>query len=397
MRKMAAFVFSLLIMLACAVQAGGETTADDAREAARRTATVWYLAATYGKSSSQELFSGWQPENFNFDGTLTNENGETVLRFAWMARMFFDTSFDYTPYESVEGDELIYRVPEEIMLETLERYVVCTNLETAILPFYDPASGLFVFAAFGGMGGMLEDTGWTVTAEAGGWRARFVCPDRYREDLSYPEIEDLTLGMTADYRVESLYLRVEPKTIEWKTRPSVLEYAPGDPLNISGAVIRAVHASGASWEVPVTAEMVSGYTPSQGGTQSIRVQYGGQTLTFTVTVKAPQPPTGNTTGSSAPTTEGTGTTTSPVVSDPPETTTPPGTLPPSTNDSRPSGVTDAPAQPESEVSAQTGPVKEEGPPWWVWLVIVAAVVVVGGITAFAVVKWKNRRRYIFRR
>ena len=168
-------------------------------------------------------------------------------------------------------------------------------------------------------------------------------------------------------------------------------------MNISGAVIRAVHASGASWEVPVTAEMVSGYTPSQGGTQSIRVQYGGQTLTFTVTVKAPQPPTGNTTDSSAPTTEGTGTTTSPVVSDPPETTTPPGTMPPSTNDSRPSGVTDAPAQPESEVSAQTGPVKEEGPPWWVWLVIVAAVVVVGGITAFAVVKWKNRRRYIFRR
>ena len=53
MRKMAAFVFSLLIMLACAVQARGETTADDAREAARRTATVWYLAATYGKSSSQ--------------------------------------------------------------------------------------------------------------------------------------------------------------------------------------------------------------------------------------------------------------------------------------------------------------------------------------------------------
>lgn len=52
MRKMAAFVFSLLIMLACAVQARGETTADDAREAARRTATVWYLAATYGKSSS---------------------------------------------------------------------------------------------------------------------------------------------------------------------------------------------------------------------------------------------------------------------------------------------------------------------------------------------------------
>ena len=66
MRKMAAFVFSLLIMLACEVQARGETTADDAREAARRTATVWYLAATYGKSSSQELFSGWQPENFNW-------------------------------------------------------------------------------------------------------------------------------------------------------------------------------------------------------------------------------------------------------------------------------------------------------------------------------------------
>ena len=92
-------------------------------------------------------------------------------------------------------------------------------------------------------------------------------------DLS---IDDVTLVATAK--------AVTGITI--KSAPAKTEYVQGQSLDPTGAEITAAYNDGTAAEVPVTADMVSGFDPTKAGTQTLTVTYEGETVTFQVNVAA---------------------------------------------------------------------------------------------------------------
>ncbi len=61
-------------------------------------------------------------------------------------------------------------------------------------------------------------------------------------------------------------------------------YKYGESLNLSGLTLTVVRPSGTTPNVPVTANMVSGYNPNTLGNQTITITYGDKTATYTVNV-----------------------------------------------------------------------------------------------------------------
>jgi len=288
----------LLINSSFFVSAAGETEKTSAKEAlniANRTVKLWYCATTFGKPINS-VFENWQPENFNFKGAVNKDNQSTILRFAWASRMFFDQDFDYGQYEIQGGshiEDLLYRVPKNIMLETVKKYVVCPNLSIEQLPFYDNATDAFVFTSFGGFGGGVSDKYWSITKKSNGnWLAKYAQPGP-NDDNTYPALENFIVEMTDDNKVVAMSLDVDIQYLQWKTAPKKTSYKNGEALNLGEAIIKANHKSGASWEVPVTADMVTGYNASQVGRQTVRVSYYNKYLDFQVTVQAASTQSGN--------------------------------------------------------------------------------------------------------
>jgi hypothetical protein len=72
--------------------------------------------------------------------------------------------------------------------------------------------------------------------------------------------------------------------IAMKTSPTKTNYVVGQSLNVTGAVITATYNDSSTADVTVTSDMVSGYDPNALGTQTITINYGGQTTTFVVAV-----------------------------------------------------------------------------------------------------------------
>lgn len=126
----------------------------------------------------------------------------------------------------------------------------------------------------------------------GNWMAFYSRPDRNPE---CPELQQFTIEMTTDYRVVSVYLGADNHSLSWVKKPSVTTYAPGAPLKVDGASLRVSYASGAHWDVPLTADMVRGYNPAKLGIQTLQVVHEGDSLEFQVTVEAPSARTTTTT------------------------------------------------------------------------------------------------------
>lgn len=66
--------------------------------------------------------------------------------------------------------------------------------------------------------------------------------------------------------------------------PAKTEYLTGDELNTAGGMFEAVYISGKTDLISITADMITGYNPATVGTQTLTVNYGGQTDTFDITV-----------------------------------------------------------------------------------------------------------------
>ena len=72
--------------------------------------------------------------------------------------------------------------------------------------------------------------------------------------------------------------------IEMQTPPDKATYLVGDRLDTTGAAILATYTDGTQKEVPVTADMVSGYDWLKAAKQTLTVSFEGKTTTFTVQV-----------------------------------------------------------------------------------------------------------------
>ena len=85
---------------------------------------------------------------------------------------------------------------------------------------------------------------------------------------------------TADYRVT---VKDSVKKITLKTTPKT-DYKYNDEIDISTGVITVESGSGTK-DIQVTENMITGYDKTQLGEQEITISYGGQTVTYKVTVK----------------------------------------------------------------------------------------------------------------
>ena len=72
--------------------------------------------------------------------------------------------------------------------------------------------------------------------------------------------------------------------ITLKTKPSKTEYKYQEPLDLTGGKITVSKGSGTQ-DIEITEGMVSGYDKTTLGKQTLTITYGGQTVTYEVTVK----------------------------------------------------------------------------------------------------------------
>ena len=79
---------------------------------------------------------------------------------------------------------------------------------------------------------------------------------------------------------------IEKKELEL---PEKLEYEKGKLLNLTGGAIVYYYDNGIVSRVPLTDEMVRGFDKDTAGTQTLTVEYGGETFSFEVTVKELEP------------------------------------------------------------------------------------------------------------
>ena len=77
------------------------------------------------------------------------------------------------------------------------------------------------------------------------------------------------------------------KGISVNTEPDKTEYKYGENLDITGATIDVVKSSGIT-TIPVTSNMISGFSATTPGTQIIKITYGGFTTKFVVKVSEKQ-------------------------------------------------------------------------------------------------------------
>ncbi len=93
-------------------------------------------------------------------------------------------------------------------------------------------------------------------------------------------------GHTATFNVEIVPTMVSAIAIQ--TKPAKTEYLfENEKLDVTGGVLVVTYEKGLTREVPITAEMVTGFNNAVLGTNTLTVTYGGFTATFDVTIINP--------------------------------------------------------------------------------------------------------------
>ena len=88
-----------------------------------------------------------------------------------------------------------------------------------------------------------------------------------------------------DYKLEfNIEVRDVVASVQLLSAPIKNEYLPNEDLSVDGAVIREVMLSGATNDIDVTLDMVSGFKPARLGSQTIKVLYGEYEFSFAITV-----------------------------------------------------------------------------------------------------------------
>ena len=89
------------------------------------------------------------------------------------------------------------------------------------------------------------------------------------------------ISKTTSYNVE---VKDTVTSIAIKTVPTKVDYKYNEELDVTGGEIEITKGSGTT-TIPMTASMVTGYTKTDLGEQTLTVTYGGKTDTYKVTVK----------------------------------------------------------------------------------------------------------------
>lgn len=100
-----------------------------------------------------------------------------------------------------------------------------------------------------------------------------------------------TITVTCSGYTTTFNIEIIPSTvtaIEIQTKPTKTEYLyQSEALNVTGGVLLVTYGEGITREVPITAEMVTGFNNTVLGTNTLTVTYGGFTATFDVTIINP--------------------------------------------------------------------------------------------------------------
>ncbi|MCZ2258651.1 InlB B-repeat-containing protein [Sporosarcina sp. G11-34] len=97
------------------------------------------------------------------------------------------------------------------------------------------------------------------------------------------ENEGYEFPVLRDLKVPSIEKDV---AIHWEKKPEKLEYLVGEPLDLTGAIIRMQTNLGREYGVEITEDMVGRYYPNNLGSQSIKITIGDVSTYFTVRVLA---------------------------------------------------------------------------------------------------------------
>lgn len=100
-----------------------------------------------------------------------------------------------------------------------------------------------------------------------------------------------TITVTCGGHTTTFTVQIVPKevsAVSIQTKPTKTEYLyKNETLDVTGGVLLVTYEKGLTREVPMTAEMVTGFNNTVLGTNTLKVTYGGFTATFDVTIINP--------------------------------------------------------------------------------------------------------------
>ena len=104
------------------------------------------------------------------------------------------------------------------------------------------------------------------------------------------------IEVTAQVNVTAAAEPTEPEgnvtELTLESKPAKLEYVQGEELDLSGLVLNALYENGYTAQIQAEDDgiKVSGYDAQKTGDQTVTVSFGGQSVTFTVTVAEKEKP-----------------------------------------------------------------------------------------------------------
>lgn len=379
----------------CPGMVRADAESDAVKEKAEQFFKIQYSAVEQVSGhlgGSGSSFDGWTPENFNFQGAMTSQNGKSLLASAIIAYMFKGEANSLFEYIVTAADGKDYfKIPKDLASKMLNEHYVLNKLPN-VLPYWDAAAGACMIPYTDGFGGEgLYDYLSVQKLPNGNWK---VTLNRPGTPSFAPELKQGTMELSANHRVVSIRLDLHLSSLTWKSRPQNDSLKVGQSLDLSGAVLQAQY-EGATWEVPVDASMLSEVDSSKVGKQTIQVRYYDKTVTFEITrigtATTPTPTNKPTTTQKPPTTTRIGqvTTTRTVgttSSDTPLINTTAASTTAHTTDSQSTSMSD-----HTGNSSGTEEPSSKAPVFGIILCVLAALIIVGGGITGIVLYTKHKR------
>lgn len=210
-------------------------------------------------------------EVYNFNGNVTAENLEGLMLF----RYFLSTWDD--PIGGTIGN-----IPASKVKSWLEEALMITNFDVEDSPLYNAEDDTIFWDSFDGGWGACGDPwyqmNWTWD-DNDNWIVEYAT-----EGISPLHGHNVQIVYTADNRIVSITMM--PEKLELVSAPSKTAYEQGENLDLTGGQIKAIYDEERSETLPITADMISGYDSAKAGKQTVTVTYGGQSVSFDVTVAA---------------------------------------------------------------------------------------------------------------
>ena len=219
--------------------------------------------------------------NFNYDGRITPENVDTLFTHVYYAGYNDWLAAGYLDRET--NDFIIPRADVEKMFT--KAFTGSPEGLTAAAA-YHPETDTFQYGAQGYGGGgpgrywyeeSIDSDGNTVIR----FRPEFSDVCAHCNNPTYTCHHNIELVLAPDGRMVSIKLLPREIRLGKYLRAT---YVVGESLDVEGATIRVLYDDKRSEEIPLTADMVSGYDPEKLGRQTLRVSYGGQYVPFDVMV-----------------------------------------------------------------------------------------------------------------